>query len=80
MSKATLNLGGDCYAFASPHSLALRKREGLPDRAEIGVVLPSGKSERVVRVELTEEECLLLAERALSAARALRAWYREGNK
>ena len=70
-------MGPDSH-FATPYSISERRQEFWPLdpdrvlRAKIPVVFPAGKRERIVFAELTEEECLLLAEKALEAARALR--------
>lgn len=58
-------------SFASPYSLSVRKREGKEPAAEIQVQIPSGKSTRLVTIDVSADDLILLAEKALEAYRVL---------
>jgi len=57
--------------LATPHSLSVRKRDGLEPAAELRVEVPSGRGSKIVTVDLTADELILLAEKALEGYRVL---------
>lgn len=62
---------GEHNHLATPRSLAEKTLAGQEPTAELHVAVPHGKSTRVVTVDLTEHDLLLLIEKSAEALRAL---------
>lgn len=71
--SATLYLGRSAHdALATPYSLSERRKNGLPPAAEMRIVIPRGKSDRIVTVELDQDDLCRLISAAASALDLLR--------
>lgn len=66
-----LMLGSGIYGLTSPSALSARRRDGKDARATLRIIIPAGKRERVIEVELTAAQCASLAVAAVSAVEIL---------